>query len=437
MKLSQFVFKTEINEQECVLFNTINYGIVKLKKDNINKIINNKDNVDNLNQDLKKYYNQLVEMEFLIPDDVKERENYLYSLYENWKENDSMAIHILTTTGCNFACKYCYQSGINRDERLTTKDVSKIIEYLNIYFSENENISHINVILHGGEPTCNWEPVEILLKKINNLCIKFNISYHTQIVSNGYLLDKKKVDLLANHNWNRAQLTLDGLADIHNQRRPLKSEGGSFKTIIKNINYMLNNNKIDNIDLRINYDKNNIDYIEELLEFIRRKFDTKKINLTFGWVSNTIKGTNSAEYFNKYGLEIKDISKTYSFLYSVAYKKGFKMQYFYTFDAMCTAKQKHSCVISPSGNIYKCLSMVGRESGIVSHINDLKTDLPNYFFKDLYKKCFDKKCEFIPICHTGCRFETYLKTGKIRNIDTCRYKEMKDINKNIFGILYD
>lgn len=50
-----------------------------------------------------------------------------------------------------------------------------------------------------------------LLPELNKLFNKYNIKYETLIVTNGLLLTKEKVDLIAKYNWKRLQPTIDGL----------------------------------------------------------------------------------------------------------------------------------------------------------------------------------------------------------------------------------
>ncbi|HDS03141.1 MAG TPA: radical SAM protein, partial [Firmicutes bacterium] len=383
----------------------------------------------------KNEYEVLIENEFLISHDLDEKYTYMKTLKKEWESNDSMAVHILTTTNCNFDCLYCYQNGIDRTESLTKSSVNTILEYFKNFVEDHAHVKHINIILHGGEPTYHWKYTKDILNGLKGIFENARITYHTQIVTNGYLLTEEKVNLLAKHNLNRVQLTIDGLKEIHDKRRRLKTGGSSFNMIVSNMKYIVENNIISKVDLRINFDYNNYNDIEPLLDYLKEIIDIKRINLSFGWISNTIKDTEASDYVGKYGVQSADVPELYIKLFVLAKKMGFEMQYFFTFDAMCTSKQKNSFVISPSGKIYKCLSMVGRDEGVIGHIDDYNPNLKNYYFEHLYKDCFNRNCEFIPICHTGCRFEAYLLTNNMDNISACRYNEMKKVNEGLLKLL--
>lgn len=44
--------------------------------------------------------------------------------------------------------------------------------------------------------------------------------------------------------------------------------------------------------------------------------------------------------------------------------------------------------------------------------------------------------EFLPMCHTGCRFKSYLNNNNIESLD-CNYKLLKNINERIIKLLYN
>ena len=102
---------------------------------------------------------------------------------------------------------------------------------------------------------------------------------------------------------------------------------------------------------------------------------------------------------------------------------------------MCTSKLKHGFVIEPNGNITKCVSGVGRKEFLIGNIDDYKTNNTNYLFPELYEECLNKRCPFLPLCHTGCRFESLVTNDDIRK-NNCKRKLLERINKKIIGINY-
>ena len=107
----------------------------------------------------------------------------------------------------------------------------------------------------------------------------------------------------------------------------------------------------------------------------------------------------------------------------------------FSFDGFCTSKLKHGFVIEPNGNIVKCISGVGRKDFLVGNIYDNNLEIPNYLYTDLYVECLKKECPFLPLCHTGCRFESYIKTGD-KHKSICKREILEKINKELLTINY-
>lgn len=381
-------------------------------------------------------YRNLVDLGFIVDANFDEKKDYLDRLKKDWQKYDFFCLHILPTTNCNFDCSYCYQSGIERNHALNTSDCNKIIIFLDKYLSERKEITNAHVVLHGGEPTLNWKFVEYFLPLIDSLFRKHKINYHTQIVTNGYLLTNEKSKLLFQYNWNRAQITLDGLPEIHNKRRNLKNNLGTFNVIWENISTIINSKYLPSIDLRINYDKTNISSIPSFLEFIATKFSPSNFKISFGLITNTISGTLASSYITKNELAEDSFAKDYFSLYKKAVELGFHMEDCFYFDGMCTSKLKNSMIISSNMQIYKCLSMVGRKDYSIGTISSNRFIDKSYLFPALYEKCFAKKCPIIPICNSGCRFDAFLLNNNIQSID-CKYDRIYHTNKKIFTYLYE
>ena len=107
----------------------------------------------------------------------------------------------------------------------------------------------------------------------------------------------------------------------------------------------------------------------------------------------------------------------------------------FSFDGMCTAKIKHGFIIQPNGDIVKCVSGVGRKEFIIDNIKNMSENHKNYFFEELYRDCLNKECQFLPICHTGCRFESLIKNRDVRK-NVCKRELLERINKEIIKINY-
>lgn len=433
LKWGVFFVKVRANNK-ILLYHTLNNAVVVLNSDEYRQIDKFLSGEKDLSFETKCILKELKKNEFLISKSFDEKKYFMDLLDREIERNKHFTMHILPTTACNFNCPYCYQSGIDRAKSLSPGKEELIIKYVKS-FLKGKDIEEATVVIHGGEPSIRWGSVERLMPKLKKIFDSNRITFRTQIVSNGYELTPEKSDFLANYNWQRFQVTIDGPKTTHDKRRILKNGGGTFDRIIENITYILDNNKIDKVSIRINFDMGNSNKIPELLLYLTKKFDASRIVLSLGFISKTVEDTDANEYINKYGIRLEDLKKEYVKLYKKAYKLGFEMPELFMFDGMCTAKLKNSFVISSDGDVFKCLSGVGRDNFCIGNIDALGTDLPDYLFRELYVDCLNRNCEFLPLCNTGCRFNAYLKNGDIRSID-CRRDFLLEINKEILKFRY-
>ncbi len=137
---------------------------------------------------------------------------------------------------CNLECRYCFAEGggYGSEAELMPEEVAlKAIELLAASPSEGPK----SVILFGGEPLCNPDVLRSSVKLIRELigdASKANISIST----NGMLLSPEMADFLVT-NEVRIQVSLDGLAPLHDRLRPTKDGKGSYEPAMKNVGPLL------------------------------------------------------------------------------------------------------------------------------------------------------------------------------------------------------
>ncbi len=103
MKSSKYNYIAPINEELDMLYNVFTgYSIVVDHE----KMCNLKELKKLDNEEIESLYS----MGILIDDDVDEIENLKKINYQSVNSNKEMTLVIQTTSGCNFACPYCYQS---------------------------------------------------------------------------------------------------------------------------------------------------------------------------------------------------------------------------------------------------------------------------------------------------------------------------------------
>ncbi|MGL6186310.1 MAG: radical SAM protein [Clostridium chrysemydis] len=430
MKWSQFILKFN-DKNNIILFNTYNKATVSLELEQyqcIDEYLSNKECEIGVN---KEYVDSLINLEFIVDINFDERLN-LYEKIDNVIETtEKLTVVLLTTTACNFKCAYCYENGISRSNSFNISDIEEILNILKKHI-EIKKTTEIELTLFGGEPTLNWSFTKEFISNFKGLCVDKNIKFKLDIITNGYLLDTDKIKLLLENNLSSVQVTLDGIAEVHDNRRALINGNKTFEVIIKNIEKLLYTS-IEKVNIRINYDKSNAGKITELLEYLAGKFnDFKyKIEISFGIIDSNLVNDNKDNIIK----DEKMLETYYTAFYKQVLKMGFNTTKYFETGTICMAKRSNSVIISPDKKVYKCLSLVGMEDGVVGDFTSNIVELKSYFNMELYEECFQKKCEFIPMCHMGCKFKAFINTGRFDSND-CEYEALKRINTGIIKSLY-
>lgn len=428
MKWSMFIMKTELNNSS-ILYNTINDGMVeipKLELENINRFLSN---VEKLNEVYKKDWNALVAGDFIIDSDVDEKKDYLERLKADYLQMDQMPLMIITTTSCNFNCPYCYEDGIERSHSFSLEKCEKLLEYLENYLLANSKIKRVLISFYGGEPTLNFKAIKYLLPKLKQMFYNNKIEYDTSIVTNGYLLDDSTAAFLSKYNWVNAQITLDGTKKVHNSRRHLKDGSGTFNQIIENINNIIKKEYLSEVNIRLNIDENNCDNMLQLLEYLKTKLDISKIHLSLGLITKTVNDDTNINYINNCLISEKHYSQ-FADIFVHAKQMGFQLFDYYFTDGLCMAKNPYTLAINADGNIYKCVSLIGRNRFSSASIFSEDYSGSSYMDYGSYEYCFNRQCPLIPACNCGCPFQALINNGSMQTI-FCEYEKVKMINELI------
>ncbi len=135
---------------------------------------------------------------------------------------------ILTTTGCNARCFYCYEKG-TKPVVMTAETASKVVRYI-VAHRGDENVS---IRWFGGEPLVN-------VKVIDQICTELReqgVPFRSSMVSNGYLMDADMVER-AKDLWQlqHVEITLDGMAQTYNRVKDYVYRGvNAFERVLENI----------------------------------------------------------------------------------------------------------------------------------------------------------------------------------------------------------
>lgn len=346
------------------------------------------------------------------------------------KSSEILAITLITDLNCNMDCLYCYE----KDVSLNTKNEYRIInvyEVINLISSEikSKKYKEIEVNVIGGEPLLenNIEFLNNFFKEIKLLNINTNFS----LVTNGINVSNY-IDNIIFWGINDIQITLDGTEKIHNQRRmPIDKNLNGFKKIEEGVNMLLQHNI--KVFLRINVDKNNVNYIVDLGRYIKKNMWLNKGLKAYiypltssGNKDYVLKETELTIFkmiLDKFKDE-EDVSSIFKFdFHGINYIDELIENKCPTIRTRFCGVSKGQYVIYVDGTILNCWW------GIENDIFKIgKIDQMNYYIDDSKIKKFSKRntleiqgckvCKFKYICGSGCVYNEYLNKGTI-NTGNC------------------
>jgi uncharacterized protein len=303
---------------------------------------------------------------------------------------------------CNLRCVYCMQQNITRASIMMSAE-KRVDEWKTLM--QIHNAKNLSVCLFGGEPFFNIvylkEVMEIAARKIGA------ISYTA--ITNGTLINETVIRLINTYKIKSIQITLDGTERIHNERRTNGSIN-CYQTIIANIKKVLEKTRC-RITINTVMDISNFQYIDKMTDEIISLFN------------QYIFGENPRIIFN-YGMECFPFGKSTYVEKNIPETVNYNIQFYKILEQeiqkgisvtevlptpTCIAKKDNDILISPNGDLYKCITALGSEVMKLSSYEDAVRNPLKYFEKIAYyserinPQCLD--CRYLALCNGGCYFE--------------------------------
>lgn len=280
-------------------------------------------------------------------------------MLKNRFSTSAFGLTIAVTSDCNLRCIYCYEKDVISPGKMTKEVQEKIVEALR---NQAKTLSSFSVTWYGGEPLLAIDVIENLSKEFIEICKDNNITYGAGIITNGYLLTRDVLELLNKYNITFIQVTIDGMPEVHNKRRPLANGEGTFETIMKNLeeNYDL----LPRTSLRINVDKNNLDTGTDIYKYLLEKNILEKVKPYYGKTSN-----DNNNYIDSECLSTCDYAKAdFQLLMQVSQNKNAFIRYPDYKTNFCGADFVNSAVVGSDGRLYKCWSDIGIDKKCIGNV---------------------------------------------------------------------
>lgn len=359
---------------------------------------------------------------FLIEKNIDELEIIRHDMFNAKFNSDHLTLTITPTLDCNFRCIYCFEKEVINKCKMSKKTADQIVSYIK---EKSKFLKSINIVWYGGEPLLEIDIIEYLSNKIIKISDKNNIIYTASIVTNGYGLNDKAIQILQKSRVTNIQVTVDGDEETHDIRRPLKNGSSTFNKIIENLQLAKKYNC--KIHLRINVDKSNKMESFAIVDFL------KKMNLEDYVVPYLaiVKNYNDC-YINDKCISSNEYLEIKTKFYDYIMEKGFitsnDLYFLSRVNCFCGAETANSIVINWDGELYKCWHDIGNKSKSVGNINDrviTNSTYLEYVMSDPTKDEDCANCRYLPICFSGCPLDR-------QNKDRMRCLEIKsNLERNL------
>lgn len=366
-------------------------------------------------------YNQLIEKGFIIDDNYIEIEDLSKEYRIASISESDFYLTILPTLDCNLRCWYCFEKH-KKGSHLTDSVSEAIFNFVKNILKAKPKIQRIHVELFGGEPLLYFQnELYPLLNRIKEYVEQQKKEVSFFFVTNSVCITQNSYALFKQINAS-FQISIDGYKDKHNSIKfiPGNTKEGTYSHVIRVIKELTSNIENVYINLRINYDDETLEYMENLINDLI-DVDRKKIGVHLERVwqtSHQIKKDNDI---------LKRVIDNWQ-------KHGFRVSYMNLSrrSYSCKASLFNQCTISYDGAIYKC---TGRDFTKELQEGSLLNDGSVLWEQDkldrrlsivTYDNHLCKQCKLLPLCWGPCSQK--LIENKSESIERFCQKELMELS---------
>lgn len=206
----------------------------------------------------------LIKDQIIISSDEDERSTILKENLAAANNSDDLYISIQPTAACPLGCGYCGQK--HTSNKMSADIEQALVDRLTKKLMRKKYRS-LSITWFGAEPLSGYSTIKSLSGTLIELAKRNNVIYKAKIVTNGLLLSPDIINDLIEKQVRDFEITLDGTAPFHDNRRHTKAGGQTFERIYSNILLLANYPQVS-ITIRCNVDKRNKEGVKPLLALL-------------------------------------------------------------------------------------------------------------------------------------------------------------------------
>lgn len=200
----------------------------------------------------------------LVPDDEDELEAVLRENEAAQSEDDQLFVVLQPSSFCSMGCGYCGQS--HRKESLGPERIAHIVADTRAQLASGR-FRELRVSWFGGEPLLSLDDIRTATTALTRICREHGVQYSASVTTNGVALTHRVAEeLVRDLTVDLIEITLDGVDQFHDEKRPLRNGAPSFETVFGNVTRLARSNLPVALNIRCNVDERNVDSVTPLLE---------------------------------------------------------------------------------------------------------------------------------------------------------------------------
>lgn len=151
----------------------------------------------------------------------------------------TLNLWVHTTNKCNLSCNYCYISTLNETGGMSKAIQDKFLKKL-VDTARVRRLTNIKLRLAGGEPLTQFAQWKSFILNAKNDLSEIGCTFGVSFITNLTILNDEMIEFCKAEDIGFG-VSLDGLYSYHDNTRKLHSGKGTFETVDKNLNRLIEN----------------------------------------------------------------------------------------------------------------------------------------------------------------------------------------------------
>ncbi|MEL7656679.1 MAG: radical SAM protein [Bacillota bacterium] len=335
---------------------------------------------------------------FIIDENTSELSKIKVEYLKRKFDTKLLSVVIVPTYQCNLNCEYCYEklSYSVVDNTIMSEQIQDNI--CNWIKNNLDGVEKLEIFWHGGEPLVALDVVKRLGGMLKSLAEERQVKFVSEMSTNGYLFTESVAKDLKELGITRYKMSMDGCRERHDARKRHKEGGATYDIILDNLKKGID--YVDEIDLRINIDKEDLKDAYDIMKILEEKGLSEKVIPRLGKPAEFADQINDVNFTKEeFGCE----AIHYSLLQGIGPKE------FSRKDCFCVVDQLNGFIVDGHGMLFKCVSDTGdgQSCGKLKEDGTLELN-KNYYAYGAYHPIEEESCEqcpYLPICYGECIFD--------------------------------